>query len=209
MKDIKVVAMKGYCDCPEWLNGDFSGEYIKLTGECTKNQVDAVLYSAMGYVGVELSDSPKETLLRYLTVLERGEAILWGGIMFSDDEKVILPSCCCGLEEWQEIMADICGRNKPWLGHDPFGTCIYDEKFITVCSDDPLMYETEEKKKNADSCIKIEFTYNEMNSLLNKAEKGVEEFISKPLKSRITELCPEIAVAFCNGWRKSFYKKVK
>lgn len=48
-------------------------------------------------------------------------AAMSGGLLFQGNEKVITPRCCCGLEEWKQIVNDIKAEQRTWLGHDPWG----------------------------------------------------------------------------------------
>ena len=42
-----------------------------------------------------------------------------GGLGVSDGFTEILPSCCCGLEDWRSWWSLLDGSGSPWLGHDP------------------------------------------------------------------------------------------
>ena len=42
-----------------------------------------------------------------------------GGFAAVDQGKLIGPSCCCGLETWQEWLDVLTTRRSPWMGHDP------------------------------------------------------------------------------------------
>lgn len=125
-----------------------------------------------------------------------------GGLLFQEDDKIIKPSCCCGLEQWKEIVNDIKAKQKPWLGHDPLGTCIYEEDKTIVCSDDISMLQgkNKDKIKAEKEIIKIIYTDKELDVLFHQLETDMQEFIQGPLKKRILELAPEIVEEFCNVW---------
>src|SRR5262249_5798833 len=39
---------------------------------------------------------------------------------WSDGEPILLPGCCCGLEDWREWIAFLdAGAAPPWCGHTP------------------------------------------------------------------------------------------
>ncbi len=42
-----------------------------------------------------------------------------GGFAALDQGKLIGPSCCCGLETWQEWLDILTTHRTPWIGHDP------------------------------------------------------------------------------------------
>ncbi|WP_299415161.1 hypothetical protein [Acaryochloris sp. IP29b_bin.148] len=51
--------------------------------------------------------------------MEAESLVLPGGIQIVSEEKVIPPSCCCGLETWREWIDFLQTDHSPWLGHDP------------------------------------------------------------------------------------------
>lgn len=202
MKEIKIVATEFYYECPEWLTEDRAIEIVKLTGLCTVVEVDTLLYGLLGFNDIPLSANPIESLTALMKEMKEDSLAMSGGLLFQEDDKIITPSCCCGLEQWKEIVNDIKAKQKPWLGHDPWGTCIYEEDKTIVCSDDISMLQgkNKEKIKAEKEIIKIIYTDKELDVLFHQIETDMQEFIQGPLKKRILELAPEIAEEFCYLW---------
>lgn len=207
MKEIKIVATEFYYKCPCWLTEDVSIQLVKVTGLCTAAEVDTLLYGLLGFNDIPLSINPAESLIALMQEMKENNVAMSGGLLFQEDEKVITPSCCCGLEQWKEIVDDIKAKKRPWLGHDPWGTCIYEEDKTIVCSDDISILQEKNKDKVAASeeieIVKIIYTDKELEVLFHQIETDMQEFIQGPLKKRILELAPEIAEEFCDAW--SFY----
>lgn len=209
MKDIKIYAMNFYYDCPNWLQNDLIKD-VKITGECTSSEVDALLYGIMGFNDISLADTPPASLMQIIKGLKAGEIALSGGLIFQEDEKVIPPSCCCGLEEWQEIVADIRKKEKPWMGHDPFATCVYETNKIIVCSDDLKMYNSSKPVTNSEKeIVRIVFTEEEIETYFKQLELDMENFTMGPLARRILELAPALQESFCSAWLEYFLLRNK
>lgn len=207
MKEIRIVATQFYYECPCWLIEDRSIQLVKIKGNCTKEEVDALLYGILGYNDIDLSTNPKESLTALMENMREGEVIMSGGLLFQEDQHIIMPSCCCGLEQWKEIVSDIQAKRKPWLGHDPWGTCIYENDKTIVCSDDVNSYKTEEKEKIAANLVQITFTDSELDRFFHQIELDMQEFVFGPLRTRLLELVPEIATEFCAAWLFCFCEK--
>lgn len=199
MKQIKLIASQAYYECPKWLYEDRTIDQIIISGECTEAEVDVLLYSIIGSSDIKLTDDPKKTLMDLCIELKKAETIIEGGLMFIEDGKVITPSCCAGLEQWKEVVQDINEKAEPWMGHDPFGTCIYEGDKIIVCSDDPTM-----SKVNEEEIVKIIFSEEEIRGLFDKLEKDMRAFAEGPLRKRINELAPSITEEFIKGWYKNY-----
>ncbi len=46
--------------------------------------------------------------------------VLPGGIGgYANQELIIIPGCCCGLESWRDWERFLTTGNSPWCGHDP------------------------------------------------------------------------------------------
>lgn len=212
MKEIKIVATEFYYKCPRWLTKDKSIKLVKITGLCTTTEVDALLYGILGFNQISLSSKPIESLTVLMQDMKENNVAMSGGLLFQEDEKIIKPSCCCGLEQWKEIVNDIKAKQKPWLGHDPWGTCIYEEDKTIVCSDDIEMYQEISKykqKRIEEEIVKIVYTNKELKILFHQIETDMQEFIQGSLRRRILELAPEIAEEFCNAWSLYFGNVVK
>lgn len=205
MKDIKIYAHEFYYDCPVWLQEDRSIQSVKLTRDCSSVEVDALLYGLIGYNDIPIMDSPSTTILQLLKGLKAKEIIMSGGLLFQEDDKMIFPSCCCGLEEWKEIVDDIRNKKSPWMGHDPFPCCLYNDNTVIVCSDNMEFYKNSDYKRTTiDEPIQIIYTNAEMDSLLEQLEMDMKNFTTGPLARRIAELAPALEETFCKVWLEYF-----
>ena len=209
MKDIKIVATGFYYTYPSWLIEDDTIQCVKLTGTCTSQEVDALLCGIAGYNDICLTDNPTSSLMSIIKELKKGEVIFSGGLLFQEADYIIMPSCCCGLETWNNIINDIKAKRKPWLGHDPLGTCIYENGRTIVCSDDISRHRPKGKNERKYPITKIVFTDEELEGLFWQVKLDMKEFISGPLKSRIVELAPELAEEFCLAWSINFNDATK
>jgi len=53
-------------------------------------------------------------------LLAREALIVAGGLQLNiDDQQILAPQCCCGLETWREWLAFASGGDPPWSGHSP------------------------------------------------------------------------------------------
>lgn len=89
---------------------------IHLCGEMTYPEIGLVFAQLAKYNQIELAKK-KQTVLEQ--ILEIESLVLPGGIQIVSEDKVIPPSCCCGLETWREWIDFLQTGHSPWLGHDP------------------------------------------------------------------------------------------
>lgn len=92
-------------------------DYVRLCGSTSSSDVALVLavLSSYGHHGrsVETGEGWGQSLLDHFP------RILPGGLAVVSAERRILPSCCCGLETWQDWRSVIAIGQSPWTGHDP------------------------------------------------------------------------------------------
>lgn len=114
-----VVESPYYADeflCP-WPIPEFKPlAMIRLWGEMTYPEIGLVFAQLARYNQIELANN-KQTVLE--EILKTESLVLPGGIQIVSAEKVIPPSCCCGLETWREWIDFLQTGHSPWLGHDP------------------------------------------------------------------------------------------
>ncbi|NOU84560.1 hypothetical protein GC102_02040 [Paenibacillus sp. LMG 31460] len=88
-----------------------------------------------GYNNIDVKESFEKSFKQLLN--EDEVAILGGITFFEDEDKFILPSCCCGLEDLVLVNESIINRVSPWLGHDPNPGIKYSNNgIVKVWSDD-------------------------------------------------------------------------
>lgn len=88
---------------------------VRLWGGITDQQICTVLLALADQndIGINVDI---EHLLHNLIAAD--SLILAGGIRVQDGERVILPGCCTGVEDWREqVQGFLSGQG--WLGHDP------------------------------------------------------------------------------------------
>ncbi|MBU5345831.1 hypothetical protein [Paenibacillus lautus] len=182
----KPVIIEPYYDKPEWItNAITREEFICLSSESNEIDVELFLILLFGYNHINIEQS---FLLSFNELLEQEGVALSGGIAFFEDEnKYILPSCCCGLEDISYIIDTIIIKQSPWMGHDPAPGITYLDDQVHVWPDDP---ETIESNVNSKS---IQFLYKELIDSLEKTRKEMQGFIEGPLYNWISKRDKEIA----------------
>lgn len=203
MKEIKLVITEPFINGPSWLIENPGLEIIIISGESSLAEVDAALYKTLFYNDIPITDNPSESLELLMKEMDEQESIVTGGLLFRVDDKVIEPGCCCGLEQWREVVNHLRQGRRPWLGHDPIRGCEFLEDSICIISDNLEEYPKERESRQKKQ-YKLEYSKAEMEALLIQLEKDRDDFINGPLKKRLDELVPEIADKFCEAWRKNF-----
>ncbi|MFC4777763.1 hypothetical protein ACFO9Q_13275 [Paenibacillus sp. GCM10023252] len=170
---------------------------IHLSSNCGDSDVEQFLQEL---VGDDVRSEYHEYFIRAFDyMLREDEVVLAGGVAFFDDEnKYILPSCCCGLEDWESVQDSIQDRVSPWLGHDPTPCITFQPNYLTVWSDslDPQ----DEERYN------IPFTYNEILASLDKNKTDFLAFIDQPLFEWISKRDEGIAELMKQKMRLWFIK---
>jgi len=115
--------------------------------------------------------------------LHGGLGILDGGIL------EITPGCCCGLEDWRDLLT-IPEGDSPWMGHDPNPSCTFAEDRIRFVGD----AETEDY---------IEMSLHDVVDDLRQFHVTLERFISS-LKAWLLKLGVTEIAAFMRKFDNSF-----
>jgi len=186
-KGIKAVSTSIYINAPSWLeipNGNTS--YFELSKNATKENVDLFLFSLFIYNDIPLSDNSSSSIsnMCYHFNTTNGVA-LGGGLMFFEGAKRILPSCCCGLEQWAEIVDNISHKKEVWLGHDPTPIVVYQEDSILVWSND---YREKAHIEPKSDLINIEFSRTDLEYCFAQLKTDIREFLEIPFSKRLNEL---------------------
>ncbi|MUT65181.1 hypothetical protein [Paenibacillus sp. NEAU-GSW1] len=181
----KPVIREPYYDCPVWIESDVTrNEVTFLSSESSVHDVELFLLHLFGYNSIDVSHTIERSF-EELFALE--EVAILGGVAFlKDEDTVILPSCCCGLEDWETINESIERRQSPWLGHDPSPGIAYHDDYLTVWSDDSQIENNE--------VLNIRFTYPEMKESLDRTRRDILGFIEKPLYQWLEVRDKEIAI---------------
>ncbi|MCK9857285.1 hypothetical protein [Paenibacillus sp. ATY16] len=130
------------------------------------------------YNDVDIEQKPEKV---FKELIKKDEIAIRGGIAFVDQERLITPSCCCGLEDWQEVYKTVLGRSSPWLGHDPYPSIEYEVEYeddtVKVWSDDfsgKWNKELSGEKRKAMFCISYE--HDELVSMLKSVRTDLLDF---------------------------------
>ncbi|REK76023.1 hypothetical protein [Paenibacillus paeoniae] len=173
MSYTKPVIIDPYYAQPEWITSEITRkEFVPLSADATDHDVELFLILLFGFMGIPVDQSFQQS---FEELLRQEEVALSGGIaFFQDEQRFVLPSCCCGVEGISEIIHSIQKQQSPWLGHDPFPGITYEGDKAFVWSDDP------------ESCVSkgempIVFDYNELITSLEKSVEAMNQFIDGPL----------------------------
>lgn len=184
MSYTKAVITDPYYDSPKWITNEVTRKkYMCLSKESSSHDVELFLTHLFGYMNINVEHSLPNS---FNELFEKDYIALSGGVaFFSDDNKYILPSCCCGLEDYSHVIDSILKKQSPWMGHDPAPGLTYNNNQVYVWPDDP---EESEIKDNF-----IEFSFQELEESLAITSKEVQEFIEGPLYDWISKENIEIA----------------
>ncbi|AKG36178.1 hypothetical protein [Paenibacillus durus] len=170
MSYTKPVIREPYYDCPTWFDQDVDRiEFLVLSTNCNSSEVELFLVHLFGYNSINIDQSMDDTFNELL--VKDSVAILGGIAFFESENKLIMPSCCCGLEQFRDIYNSVTKKESPWLGHDPFPVITYIGDLARVWSDDPESIES----------YYIDFKYKELLDNLEESKRDLECFIDKPL----------------------------
>lgn len=181
----KPVIIEPYFDKPEWITDEvIREEFICLSSESNEQDVELFLILLFGYNHINIEQS---FLLSFNELLEQEGVAISGGIAFFEDEsKYILPSCCCGLEDFSEVIDTIKNKQSPWMGHDPAPGITYSNDQVRVWPDDPEIADSNVNKP-------ILYSYKELIDSLEKTRNEMQGFIEGPLYEWINKRDKEIA----------------
>ncbi|MDT8976455.1 hypothetical protein ABN764_24420 [Paenibacillaceae sp. P-4] len=181
----KAVITGPYYDKPEWIANEITREeFICLSSESNERDVELFLILLFGYNHINVEQS---FLLSFNELLEQEGVVLSGGIAFFEDEnKYILPSCCCGLEDFSGVIDTIINKQSPWMGHDPAPGITYINDQVHVWPDAPETIDSHVNKS-------IQYSYKELIDSLEKTRNEMQGFIEGPLYDWINKRDEEIA----------------
>ncbi len=91
-----------------------------------------------------------------------------GGLIARRNDVEIIPSCCCGLEEWGQWRSLFQESPMLWLGHDPAPHVEQKDGKFTLWADGGL--------DDARIEPRIDFNREELTEALEDAERAISEF---------------------------------
>ena len=180
----KAVITDPYYDKPKWITKEVTrAEYMCLSSKSSSHDVVLFLTHLFGYMNINVEHS---LLISFNELFEKDYLALSGGIAFiADEHKYILPSCCCGLEDYSYIIDSIMKKQSPWMGHDPAPGLTYNNNQVYVWPDDS------ESSRSGDNFI--EFSFQALKESLAITSREVQGFIEGPLYNWISKENIEIA----------------
>lgn len=120
-----------------------------------------------------LGDVPDALNDAVAALLQHDELVLPGGIEVVQDSQVIRPSCCCGLEDWQDWYLFRAEAGAPWLGHDPSPSWERLGRSIRLWSDDPT------SAPASHPAFYIDLSQEELEAALAQAERDVHAWLDR------------------------------
>ncbi|MFK4300596.1 hypothetical protein ABH892_000695 [Paenibacillus sp. RC254] len=181
----RPVIIDPYYDKPEWITNEVTREeIISLSPQSSEQDVELFLILLFGYNHINIEQS---FCLSFNELLQQEEVAISGGIAFFEDEsKYILPSCCCGLEDFSNVIYSISNKQSPWMGHDP-------TPGITYIGDQAYVWPDDQETLDSNVYFPIQFSYKELIDSLDKTRKEIQGFIEGPLHKWINKRDKEIA----------------
>ncbi|MFC4777286.1 hypothetical protein ACFO9Q_10880 [Paenibacillus sp. GCM10023252] len=172
MPYIRPVITNPYYESPIWIEDDVTRkEFICLSSDSTVEEVELFLILLFGFNNIDPKLSFTESFNEILN--EESVAISGGIAFFEDENNYIIPSCCSGLEDWEDLEESVVNRSSPWLGHDPSPGITYQSDHLFVWPDDP--------NESNNNLISIKFTIEEMLENIKEVRADLKEFIQQPL----------------------------
>jgi hypothetical protein len=119
-----------------------------------------------------------------------------GGLAVVSGDRLVAPSCCCGLETWHEWQRVLSGGGSPWTGHDPAPLVEVIEGEVRVWLDGALR-----NKPTAES--PLVFTPAQFQKALDKAAADIEGFLYS-LRAWLEMKAPDHAEGIAEKFRDAF-----
>lgn len=129
-------------------------------------------------------------------VLDAFPDVLPGGIAVAWRDRIINPSCCCGLEHWVEWREVLARGRSPWTGHDPSPLVELVDSRVQVWSDGAMG----EKPVGE---LPIAFSRSEFSAALEAVAHDLEEFLV-PLRTSLEGYARAQSEAFLYAFASRF-----
>jgi hypothetical protein len=161
--------------------------YVELVENSTEEEVGLVLLQLATY------NRREQGPLLSATDLARAESlVLPGGLAVSKEGRTVVPSCCCGLEDWPEWHMAVSDGSSPWMGHDP-------SPWLQVQGDNFYLWPDEALPQEERDLHAIAFTKAELQEQLSVVSRELAGFAAR-LREVLERHSPshahEVAAAF-------------
>ena len=144
--------------------------YVRLRRSSSPDDV-AVVMGVVASYGREGHGGPASIA----DLLAAFPAILPGGLAVVAGDRQVLPSCCCGLENWSEWKRVVPDGSSPWTGHDPAPLVEVGGDEVRIWSDGAM------GEKPIDE-VPIVFSLPDFGKALAEVERDLEGFL-EPLEA--------------------------
>lgn len=144
----------------------------------------------------------------WLSNVEYREFIYLSKLAFEDKDKMILPSCCCGLEMWRDVYEAVINKTGVWLGHDPFPTLEHTDDLVRIWSDDYSgVMRKDLSEKELENMFYIEYRRDELIKKLQCIETDLLDFFKHSLEKELMvvdeQLRKMMFLKYCNWFTGS------
>ncbi|ERI11669.1 hypothetical protein [Aneurinibacillus aneurinilyticus] len=183
MVKVSAIIQDPYFDQPSWLSKAEYRENVVLSKLSSID--DAVLFFTLlcGYNDVDVARDPTDVLNELIAT---DEVVIRGGITFEDKNKVILPSCCCGLENWRDVLEAVISKEGVWLGHNPFPSVEYIDNTVRIWSDDfSGVMRKDVTEKEIRKMYYIEYSRDDLIKKLQSIETDLLDFYKCSFKKAL------------------------
>jgi hypothetical protein len=121
--------------------------------------------------------------------------VLPGGLKASVGARSILPSCCCGLEDWTEWRLAATHGTSPWMGHDPSPWLEKQQDFFYLWPDEAPLERRQE--------LAIQFTKHELHEQLGIVSDMLLGFLAR-LREALATFAPAEADSLVAMFDRTF-----
>ena len=119
-----------------------------------------------------------------------------GGFAVTDGERLIGPSCCCGLETWHEWLDALTTRQSPWMGHDPAPFVEFQEERVSIWADG-------DQGGSSRNGSPITFSASAFDTAVKQAARELSEF-EEPLRRWLSVHAPRYEDNVAAQFRERF-----
>jgi hypothetical protein len=163
--------------------------YVRLWGE-TEPQAVALV------VGTLVTWGRESTQWSFESLEAEFPAAVPGGFAAVEQGRLIGPSCCCGLETWQEWLEVLTTSRSPWMGHGP-------SPFLEILGDRVSIWADGGLGEKSRGGSPIAFSSSEFVTAVKQAARDLSEF-EQPLRRWLSVHAPRYEDSVTSRFRERF-----